>query len=679
MPGDNAIGAWLADGWYRGRLGFLGGHSNVYGDRLALLAQLEVTDPDGIRTIAAATDLSWRAARGPLHASSLLDGERYDARDELDGWSSPGFDETGWSAVSAVPLDLATLVAPTGPPVRCTEVIKPVSVDERPDGRLLIDFGQNLVGRIAAVVSGPAGQVITLRHAEVLQSGELFVEPLRGARSTDTYTLRGAAEERWEPRFTLHGFRYAEVTGWSGGDPYECIVARVYHTDMVRTGWFSCSDERVNAFHANVVWSMRGNFVDLPTDCPQRDERLGWTGDLQVFAPVASFLYDCHGLLSSWLADVAAEQLDDGTVPWFVPTIPGGPEWTPPRPGAAWGDVVTLTPWVLHMAWDDLGLLKRQYASGRAWVELIERLAGPDRLWNKGFQLGDWLDPAAPPNDPAAGRTDRYLIATGYFAHSAHALALAADALGRDEEAGRFAALHQEVRAAFRAEWLRADGLLTSDAQTAYAVALVFSLLEPTERPVAAQRLATLVAEAGWTIQTGFVGTPLVTRALSDNGHLDTAYRLLLQEACPSWLYPVTMGATTVWERWDSMLPDGSIHPGGMNSFNHYALGAVADWLHRTVAGLAPAEPGYRTLAIRPQPGGGLTYAAARHLTPYGPAEVSWQRTGERLVVAVTVPAGCRAIVELPVGGAAVTVGPGTHRFESVCRDAADELAFAPQ
>src|SRR5581483_3963765 len=427
--GDHA----LAPGWtsYHHRLRYqthdvtdlLRSGANAIGACLALLAQLEIVHRDGTVTTVA-TDPSWRAAPGPILASGLLDGETHDAREEPPGWSSPGFDDADWSPVTTVPRDPATLVAPTGPPVRCTEEIAPVRVTALDGDRLLVDFGQNLVGRVRITVTGPAGHTVTVRHAEVLQDSELCVRPLRGARSTDRYVLRGGGEpETWEPRFTLHGFRYAEITGWLGGDLHRDIAARVHHTDMARTGWFACSNEQVNRLHQNVVWSLRGNFVDIPTDCPQRDERLGWTGDIQVFAPTAAFLYDCHGMLASWLRDVSAEQHEDGTVPWYVPAIPGGEQWTPARPGAGWGDVVTLTPWALYQDSADTGLLATQYDTARRWVDLVTRLAGPSGLWDTGYQLGDWLDPAAPPDDPGAGRTDRHLIATAYYAWSARHVA----------------------------------------------------------------------------------------------------------------------------------------------------------------------------------------------------------------------------------------------------------------
>ena len=661
--GGNVIGAWLADGWYRGRYGFDGGTRNLYGDRLALLAQLEVTFADG-STTSVVTDGSWLAALGPIRLASLYDGEHYDATMERPGWSGGAgrFDPEGWTPVEVVARDPRTLVAPDGPPVRATEELVPVSVLAQDDGRLLIDFGQNIAGRLRLTVRGPRGRVVRIRHAEVLQEGRIYTRPLRDAAATDEYVLRGGAEETWEPHFTVHGFRYAEVEGWTGDDPAASIRAVVHHSDFARTGWFECSDERVNRLHENVVWSMRGNMVDIPTDCPQRDERLGWTGDIQVFAPTASFLFDCSGFLTSWLKDLAVEQLSDGTVPWYVPVIPGGDWWTPIRPGAVWGDVAVLTPWTLWERFADREVLARQYDSAKAWVDLVDRLSD-EHLWRSGRQLGDWLDPAAPPEDPAAARTDRHLVATAYAAWSARRLADTAVVLGRAEDAEHYGALSEAVADAFRKEYVLPEGRLTSDAPTAYALAIVFGLVVGEDRAAAGDRLAELMAEAGHTVATGFAGTPVVSEALSATGHGEDAYALLLQEACPSWLYAVAMGATTIWERWDSMLRDGTVNPGGMTSFNHYALGAVADWLHRRVAGLEAVEPGYRRVRFRPEPGGGLTWAAARHRSAYGETSVSWRIEGDDdLSVEVTVPTGATGEVHLP-GGEVVEVLPGSHRF----------------
>ncbi len=344
--GRAAIGAWLGDGWYRGRLGWRGGFRNLFGDDLSFLAQLELVYDDGSRVVVP-TDMSWRAAPSPILQAGFYDGEVYDAREEQPGWSRPGFDDAGWERVQMRRRDPATLVAPTGPPVRVTEELPPRRVLTSPSGRRILDFGQNMVGVVRLRATAPAGTTVTLRTAEVLQDGELYTRPLRDARSTDTYTFAGRPEgETWEPRFTFHGFRYVEVDGWPGDLDADAaagaLQARVLHTDLERTGWFSSSDPMLDRLHENVVWGMRGNVVDVPTDCPQRDERLGWTGDLQVFAPTASFLFDVSGMLGGWLRDLALEQLPDGTVPWFVPVIPADTMWTPQRPGAAWGDAATV-------------------------------------------------------------------------------------------------------------------------------------------------------------------------------------------------------------------------------------------------------------------------------------------------------------------------------------------------
>ena len=537
-----------------------------------------------------------------------------------------------------------------------------MAITSSPSGRTLVDFGQNLVGRLRITVQGPAGQTITLRHAEVLEHGELGTRPLRFAAATDCYTLAGEGVATWEPLFTFHGFRYAEVTGWPGELSPDAICAVVLHSDLERTGWFDCSDPLLNRLHDNVVWSMRGNFLDIPTDCPQRDERLGWTGDIQVFTPTACFLYDVAGFLQSWLADVAAEQAEfGGIVPFFVPNVMAPPT----SPAAAWGDAAVIVPWVLYGRYGDKGILHAQFDSMAAWVESVAAAAGPDRLWEEGMQFGDWLDPKAPPDKPGDARTAAYIVATAYFAHSADLLAQAAAILGRTEEAARYGALADEVRTAFANAYVTPAGRLLSDATTAYALALQFALLPNAEaRRNAGKRLAALVRASGYRISTGFVGTPLVCDALCAAGETAAAWRLLMQRQRPSWLYPVTMGATTIWERWDSMLPDGSINPGEMTSFNHYALGAVADWLHRSVAGLAPAQPGYRRIEIRPLPGGGLAAAAARHQTPYGPAASAWKIAGGQLALEVEIPANTTALVYLPGhNGDPLAVGSGRYRW----------------
>jgi len=660
--GVNALGVQLAEGWFAGYLGFTG-RRNWYGDRTGALLQLEVDHPDGSRTVVTSDGACRSTTEGPTRASGLYNGETVDLRDELPGWSSPGFDDAGWAPVEVGSLDVTTLVAPTGPPVRRTEVVPVQAISTSPSGATLVDFGQNLVGRIRfSLPDAPAGTQITVRHAEVLEHGELGTRPLKAARATDVVVLDGTGPRTWEPRFTFHGFRYAEVTGWPGELPATALEAVVVHTDLRRTGTFACSDPDVERLHENVVWGMRGNFVDLPTDCPQRDERLGWTGDLQVFAPTASFLYDTTGMLRSWLADLAVEQLadHDGIVPMYVPFLELLP--FPLQADVGWGDAAVVVPWVLYQRTGDAGLLADQWKSMTAWIDVFAARAGADLDFpDGGFSFGDWLDTAAPPDNPAAARTPWQCVATAYLARSARTVAQAAQVLGRD--GARFTDLADRAAARFRAEYVTPTGRVTFPSQTAYALALEFDLLTPEQRTHAGALLAEQVLKDGFHIATGFLGTPLVTDALTAAGELPTAYELLLQRENPSWLYPVTMGATTIWERWDSMLPDGTINPGEMTSFNHYALGAVADWLHRTVAGLAPAAPGYRRLRVAPRPGPGITSASATHETPYGTAAVSWTVAGSAFSLDVTVPPGTTAEVVLPDGSDPVAVGSGRHSF----------------
>jgi alpha-L-rhamnosidase len=650
--GTNTLEVLLGNGWFRGRLGW--GVGRTYGDDLALLARLEVVTDDG-RLWVLTTDHSWRARESEVVADDLYDGQVTDLRRRGRGWSPASSD------VDVVAADLGRLISPEGPPVRVTGVLPARSVWTSPSGRTLVDFGQNVVGWVRLHVRGlPAGSEVVVRHAEVLEDGELATAPLRSARATDTYLLAGEGEETLEPSLTFHGFRYVEVRGVPNLSKTD-VQAVVIGSDLQRTGWFSSSHELLNRFHENVVWSMRGNFLDVPTDCPQRDERLGWTGDIQAFAPTATFLFDTTGFLASWLADLAAEQLPDGSVPIVVPNIlPLSGSAT-----AAWGDAATLVPWALYQRSGDLGMLERQLPSMRKWVDKEAALAGADRLWAGGFQFGDWLDPTAPEKDPYLAKADPDVVATAYFARSAEIVACSAEVLGLDELARQYSHLATEVRQAFARAYVTSSGRVNSDAQAVYALAIEWDLLGGVDRRRdAGRRLADLVRVSGFRISTGFVGTPLICDALTHTGHADVAHRLLLQTGCPSWLYPVTMGATTVWERWDSMLPDGRVNGSGMTSFNHYALGAVADWIHRSVAGLAPAAPGYRRIVVRPEAPAEISNARARHLTPYGPAEVSWRRRDGRFHLEIVVPVGTTATVYLPGSGEGETVAHGRHSWD---------------
>jgi alpha-L-rhamnosidase len=657
-PGRNAIGLSFGGGWYTEQFGF--GLDTSYGTQPSAAVQLVVVFEDGsTRTIATGAD--WRAlADGPVVESGIYDGEHYDARRVPIGWSSAGFDDAAWEQPAVVEVDVVPGTT-TLPTTRRTQELAVREVLTSPSGATILDFGQNLVGRVRIRVTGPAGTVITLRHAEVLENGELGIRPLRSAKATDSYTLAGTGEEIWGPSFTFHGFRYAEVSGWPGALDPAAVTAQVLHTDMERTGWFDSSHPLLNQLHENVVWGMRGNFLHLPTDCPQRDERLGWTGDIEVFGPTASFLYDAEGFLTSWLRDLAIEQIEaEGSVPWVIPNALGD---TGSTPAAAWGDAATVVPWTLHERFGGTRVLRDQLGSMADWVACVRGVSERGVLWADRFQFGDWLDPTAPPEQADQAKTDPDIVATAYLYRSAQLLGRAARVLGEHVVAAEAEGIAEEVRLAWLDEYVTPAGRTMSDAQTAYALAIVFDLVrDADQRRHMGDRLAWLVRRNRFRIGTGFVGTPIIADALTLTGHSEVAGKLLLQTECPSWLYAVTMGATTIWERWDSLLPDGSINPGGMTSFNHYALGAVADWMHRTVAGLAPGAPGYRELLVAPVPIAGLTHASARLASPYGLAEAGWAEVDGGLRVSVRVPANATALVRLP-GRPDERVGSGAHEW----------------
>ena len=659
--GRNASGRGWPTAGTGGGSGFNGGLWDIYGNDVSLL-QMDLTLLDGIVDVGAAAR-DWRFATGPITGVGIYEGRPMTPA-YLVGWSTSGFDD---SAGGPAALPFESLPGHAGardrPGVEVTETLKPQAMERRAGRKVRFDLARTSpagCGSSSRVWPGRPSASSTPKYSSTASwpPGHCGRQP-----SVDRYTFggignRGVGSPLYFPRVPLRRVgRLARGTVRSG------IVAEVIHTDMRRTGWFNSSHELLNKLHENTVWGMRDNFVDLPTDCPQRDERLGWTGDIQVFAPAATFLYASTGTLLGWLKDVAAEQQAMGSVPNFVPWIDCG---FPADPAAAWGDAAVIVPWVLYQRTGDQQILTDQLPSMKAWVDLVEKLSGSTGLWNTGFQLGDWLDPTAPPENPGDSRTDKYLVATAYFVHSSKLLADTCQILGDREGFERYDTIHRKAKAAFQAEYVSASGRVVSDTPTALSLALCFDLLAtPEHRRHAGERLVQLVVAGDHRIQTGFVGTPIICDALAQVGAIDTAYHLLLQEEFPSWLYPVTLGATTIWERWDSMLPNGEVNPGEMTSFNHYALGAVVDFMHRVVAGLAPAAPGYAEILVAPRPGGGLTHASARHLTPYGPAEVSWRREHQRLLVQVTVPHGTVAHIDLPGQDDKVTVGSGTHHFET--------------
>ncbi|HTI06044.1 MAG TPA: glycoside hydrolase family 78 protein [Gemmatimonadales bacterium] len=663
--GDNAIGAILGDGWYRGQLGFSGGRA-IYGTRLGLLVQLEVRYSDG-RMERIVSDSGWKTSTGPILASDIYGGETYDARQERAGWSNTGYDDRAWAPVARLPAPSSRLLAPQSPPVRRVSEIRPVAIRRTQAGEAIFDLGQNFTGWARLKVRGAAGTTVTLRFAEVLdKDGNLYTANLRRAAQTDRYTLKGGADEVYEPHFTFHGFRYVGVSGLPSPGDTSTITGIVVSSDLAQSGSFETSDSLLNRLQHNIVWGQRSNFLDVPTDCPQRDERLGWTGDAQVFAPTAAFNLDVGGFFAKWLGDVAADQDKSGALPWVIPDVLGA-DSANGSGTAGWSDAAVIVPWTMYVAYGDRALLARQYPSMRAWVDFEHRRAGAGLVWRPGWQFGDWL--ALHSDDPSypGATTSTDFIATAYFAHSTDIVARAARALGNAGDADRYEQLFRDIRAAFNREFVSAGGRVGENTQTAYALAIAFDLLPDSLVPVAADRLAAAVRARGMHLTTGFLGTPQLLPVLSATGHLDVAYALLMQQSYPSWLYPITRGATTMWERWDGIRPDSTFEDAGMNSFNHYAFGAVGDWMYGTIAGirLDPAAPGAKHVWIAPRPGGGLTRAKASLETPYGTLVSSWRLDsgGGRFMLTVTVPPNTTADVTLPGTTVPVTVGSGTYEF----------------
>ncbi|MCL3789067.1 alpha-L-rhamnosidase, partial [Actinomyces sp. 187325] len=647
-PGEHEVAVVLGNGWYRGHLTWAKREA-VYGDRLWLLAQLELTGPDGTTTVGTDDQWAWRPSN--VTANDLYDGQDVDLRLPTLG------SRTDEAPVEVLPLPEQALEPTTLEMPTVIGEVAPVEVITTPSGRKVLDLGQNLTGHVRLTVTGEAGSVLTLRHAEVLEHGEMGMRPLRGAACTDRVTLSGG-HDVVALTLTQHGFRYVEVDGFDGDDEAleAAVTARVVSSGMERSAWFDSSHELVNRLVENTRWSTIDNFITVPTDCPQRDERLGWTGDIGAFAPTALSLYDAAGFLASWTKDLAWAQTPDGAMPVVSPDILDGTKLT-----CAWGDAITLVPWAAYEATGDPALLEATVEAMARFVDGVAEVAGSSRLWRGGFQFGDWLDPDAAPDNPADAKADPDVVATAYFARSAAITARAYAVLGDEERSAHYEALAAEVRRAYLDAYVTADGLMLSDCATVYAQALAWDLLDTPRRVAGAGlRLADLVRLRSFRISTGFVGTPLVPAALVKGGQAATAVRLVLERQCPSWLYPVTMGATTIWERWDSMLPNGDINPGEMTSFNHYALGAVTQWLITDLAGLDVSAPGGTALRIAPVVGHGLTRASVVRRLPVGTARLAWELDGERLRVSAEVPVGASAELALP-GAEPETVGHGRH------------------
>ena len=638
-PGDNVIAARLGRGWFAGDVASFG--AEQYGDYPALLAQLEVVLAGGRRQ-RFVTDTAWRAHKGPLVADDLLMGEAVDARDEPPGWREPGFDDRDWHAVVLSAGPGGELVARRDAGVDVVEDLAARHITDVADDRRIVDFGQNLAGHVRIRVGMGSGQTLTVRHAEVLDDrGELYTANLRGARQTDTYTARGDAEEVFEPRFTTHGFRYAEISGLARDLDPANVLARAVSSIRRRVGSFECSDDLVNAIHRNIWWGLRGGLVGLPTDCPQRDERLGWTADAAAMAPGALFLGDTAAVFEKWLVDLADAQLPSGAYPDVAPVV-----GVTGAGNTGWADAGVQVPWLLYERTGDPGAVARQYDSMRRYIRFLE--ADQSGGVRHGGRYGDWLALGEP--------TSFELLGTAYLAHSTALFARMARLLGRPADADEAGRLASRATAAFRRRFTSEPGRLTHETQTGYALALAFGLLPRAARRPATDRLASLIDAAGGHLLTGFLGTAFVLPVLSDGGHHDLAVQLVREETFPSWGYQVRQGATTIWERWDSWTEARGFADPGMNSFNHAALGSVADWLHGHLGALAPGSPGYRTMLVRPRPAAGIDRATTSHESAHGDHSVGWQTDGRVLEVSLGIPANTFADVVVPRGARSIRV-----------------------
>jgi alpha-L-rhamnosidase len=636
--GQNSVEVSLGNGLYKGRFGFEGGENEIYGDQFALLCEIVIKHADGTSTLIN-TDDTWKARKSPILFSGIYDGEIYDANAK---------DATTYD-VKVIDLGYDRLKARLSLPVVIKEQLKPIEVIKTPAGETVLDMGQNMVGWVQFKTNAPKGSEIVLQYGELLQEGNFYQDNLRTAKAEFRYISNGE-DFVVRPHFTFYGFRYVKVSGWNGELDKEDFTGCVLYSDMDQTGSIETSNPLVNRLFLNALWGQKGNFLDVPTDCPQRDERMGWTGDAQVFSGTAAFNMDTYAFFSKYGYDLAKEQSSqDGMVPMVVPmaTVKGGGS-------SAWGEAATVIPWNIYLHYGDKAILEQQFDSMKGWVDYIKRAdetSGSKRLWTTGFHFGDWL--ALDGEDPSSpmGGTETAFISSAYYCYSAMLVSKAARVLGKDEVASEYEQLSNEVRAAIQAEYFTSTGRLALNNQTALVVALFMDLVPEEHRNRLADDLRARLKKDKNHLKTGFVGTPYLCRVLSENGNNDLAYTLLLNKDYPSWLYAVTMGATTIWERWNSVLPDGKISGTDMNSLNHYAYGSIVEWMYRNVAGINPVEdqPGFRHVRLSPQPEYRLKFAKATLDSAAGLYESHWELSEDgELRFTFVIPFNATATVELP-------------------------------
>lgn len=648
QQGQNTIGAILGIGWHPWSLGFRT-KSNPNGDKQELLCQLSITYADGSRQIIS-SDKSWKAANGPILSSTIYDGERYDARKELGNWSSPGYNDKNWQAVQARSIDEGVALDPLpNPPVRKIEELTPITVNEPAPDRHVFDLGQNMVGWARISVPGHPGQKITMRFAEMLNDdGTIYTENLRSAKATDEYICKGSGTETWEPRFTFHGFRYIELSGFPKGTKpqKQWVTGVVLHNEMRPTGTFTSSHKKLNKLQSNIRWGQKGNFLAVPTDCPQRDERLGWTGDAQVFTSTANYNFDTLAFFAKWCQDMRDSQFSNGGIPYVIPNVLGQ------GAGSGWHDAAVVVPWEVYKSFGYRRILEDNYDMMKRSVSFYDKSDHTKDFIYNGDSFGDWLQPYQL-SKGNRGDIPRDLIGTAYFAHDADLVSRIADILAKPDDVAEYQTLYRSVSSAFAKKFFDGNGKLTTrhETQTGYLLALAFDLLPEEQRQPAFDNLVRLITkEASGSLRTGFLGTPLINPTLTRFDRNDLAYSVLFNDRYPGWFFSIDQGATTMWERWNSYTKADGFGDRGMNSFNHYAYGAIGEWMYETIAGLSAAQPGYKHLLIAPEPGGDLTEASATLETPYGIAKSTWVRTPGKLSINITVPPNTTATVYVPAG-----------------------------
>ena len=638
-PGPHVLGLVLGDGWYCGHVGLTGG--NNYGKKPWGLVQLSLSGKDdNVTTIG--SDSSWKGATGPIVSDDLLMGETYDARKEIASWAGPGAAAGAWGPVETAPLGDELLVGQHSPTIEVLDELKPIKITQPSANTYVFDLGQNMVGHARLRVHGPAGTTVKLRFAEMLNpDGTVYTTNLRGAKATDYYTLKGTGEEVCEPRFTFHGFRYVEVTGYPGVPATNAVTGVVLGSANPKTGTFECSSKDINQLQHNIFWGQRGNYVSIPTDCPQRDERLGWMGDAQIFARTACFNNDVEPFLTKWTQDVVDAQSAEGGFADVSPRMGDQSDGAP-----AWGDAGVLVPWTVYQCYGDLALLRARYPAMKAWIGYIDSV-NPDHLWinRSNNNFGDWLN--------VQDDTPRDVLATAYFAHSTDVVRRAAEALGETADAEHYRQLFDQIRAAYQQSFVDPDGKIKGDSQTDYVMALNFDLLPDSLRANAANRLVDhIVKDRKTHLSTGFVGSGMLNPTLTKAGQTELAYKLLQTDTYPSWLYSIRQGATTIWERWDGWTKDKGFQDPGMNSFNHYSFGAVGQWMYSTVGGIDFDQPGYKHIVIHPIPGPGINWAKTSLDSIRGKIACDWKKTGRHFDMSVTIPGNTTADVLIPAAGA---------------------------